>query len=59
GVETNYSYAYTDDDLRRLLLMLDELKTAKRAYIMFNNLNMAQDAQRFLTLLRGARKVFI
>lgn len=59
GGETNYGYAYTDDDLRRLLLMLDELKTAKRVYIMFNNLNMAQDAQRFLTLLRGARKVFI
>ena len=51
--EVNYRYVYTDDDLRRLLRTLDEIKNAERAYVMFNNLNMAQDAQRFLKLLQG------
>jgi uncharacterized protein YecE (DUF72 family) len=51
GEETNYSYAYTDEDLTRLVRILDEVKWADRAYIMFNNLSMAKDAQRFLSLL--------
>ncbi|MCX8181889.1 MAG: DUF72 domain-containing protein [Candidatus Methanomethyliaceae archaeon] len=53
GGETNYSYTYTDEDLRRLLQILKEIKGAERVYIMFNNLNMAQDAQRFLKILGG------
>lgn len=51
--ETNYSYVYTDEDLRILLRKLGELKWADQVYIMFNNLNMAQDAKRLLDLLRS------
>ncbi|MGC8936701.1 MAG: DUF72 domain-containing protein [Candidatus Methanomethylicaceae archaeon] len=51
GAETNYGYAYTDNDLRMLLEIVREMKEAERIYVMFNNVSMARDAQRFLKLM--------
>jgi uncharacterized protein YecE (DUF72 family) len=51
GAETNYGYTYTDEDLRMLLEIVRERKGAGRVYVMFNNISMARDAQRFLKLM--------
>ena len=49
GGEVNYRYKYTDDDLRRLCDMVRGLGE-KEAYVMFNNVHMADDAARFRSL---------
>lgn len=46
---TGYRYRYTDADLRQLAEMCRGRRTA---YVMFNNLSMWEDAQRFDQLLR-------
>ena len=53
GRETNYSYKYTGRDLRKLLDMLKlfEREGREEAYVMFNNIRMAEDAERFKNLL--------
>jgi uncharacterized protein YecE (DUF72 family) len=51
--ETNYSYSYTEEDLRRLLKIVQELETSNdRIYILFNNISMAKDAKRFIELAK-------
>jgi uncharacterized protein YecE (DUF72 family) len=50
-----YRYGYTDADLRELCAMT---RVAKDAYVLFNNVEMFDDARRFLALLdasSGAR----
>jgi uncharacterized protein YecE (DUF72 family) len=44
--EVNYKYKYTDDDLRRLCTLAKKFKR-RETYILFNNVYMLQDAQRF------------
>jgi uncharacterized protein YecE (DUF72 family) len=51
GKETNYRYVYTDEDLHKLYNIIKELKSEK-IYVMFNNIKMAQDAMRFIRLLK-------
>jgi uncharacterized protein YecE (DUF72 family) len=46
---TNYKYTYTDGELSRLLGWCD----AEETYVMFNNVPMVQDAERFIRLLDG------
>jgi len=54
GKEYNYRYRYTDSDLRRLAELVEKyLKEGRRAYILFNNVYMADDAARFIEVLRG------
>uniref|UniRef100_A0A7C4FGE8 DUF72 domain-containing protein n=1 Tax=Ignisphaera aggregans TaxID=334771 RepID=A0A7C4FGE8_9CREN len=54
--EVNYRYRYADRDLQRLLETVREvLKKSREAYIMFNNVYMAQDAQRFKELAKAVR----
>ncbi|MDW8011025.1 MAG: DUF72 domain-containing protein, partial [Sulfolobales archaeon] len=49
--EVNYNYKYTDEDLKTLCGMVGELATSSReVYVMFNNISMAVDAQRFNTI---------
>ncbi len=48
--EVNYSYKYTDDDLRRLKEFVFSLN-ANTIYVMFNNVHMFEDAVRFKSLL--------
>ena len=43
-----FSYAYADEDLRRLVGFCDEVDDA---YVLFNNLTMYEDALRFLALV--------
>jgi uncharacterized protein YecE (DUF72 family) len=51
--EANYRYRYTDQDLQKLLETVREvLKKSREVYIMFNNVYMAQDAQRFKELAK-------
>lgn len=56
GREVNYKYKYTDEDLRRLVWIvrgyIDEY-TFKEVYIMFNNVYMGEDAQRFRDIARA------
>ncbi|MCX8184259.1 MAG: DUF72 domain-containing protein [Sulfolobales archaeon] len=50
GREVNYSYRYTNEDLRTLCDMIDELAGSSREiYVMFNNASMAVDAQHFIS----------
>ena len=51
--EVNYAYRYTDDDLHQLARKLSALQKmgCKDAYILFNNVNMFEDAKRFSKLL--------
>jgi uncharacterized protein YecE (DUF72 family) len=52
GKEVNYAYEYTGEDLARLsheLSLLTE-KGLERAYVMFNNITMFNDAIRFRNL---------
>ena len=46
---TNYKYTYTDAELERLKSWC----TAETTYVMFNNVPMVQDAERFIRLLDG------
>jgi uncharacterized protein YecE (DUF72 family) len=46
-----YSYTYTDGDLQRLERFLRRFEFS-RAYVMFNNVTMFDDAYRFLKLLQ-------
>lgn len=54
GGETNYGYRYTDEDLRGLIQIVNGIKGADTVYVMFNNIQMAKDAQRFLELVKGS-----
>lgn len=45
----NLRYRYTPEDMQTLLNMIDR----KRAYILFNNLNMLHDAGQFQSLIAG------
>jgi uncharacterized protein YecE (DUF72 family) len=45
-----YRYRYTDADLAWLK---DEIYSGKITYLMFNNLSMAQDAERLQQMLNG------
>ena len=52
--EFDYRYRYTDEDLRRLadtIVGLEE-RGVDEAYVLFNNVYMADDASRFIELLR-------
>ncbi|MCS6769525.1 MAG: DUF72 domain-containing protein [Candidatus Caldarchaeum sp.] len=52
GREVNYSYRYSDEDLQRLFEAVGELD-ADEAFVMFNNISMADDAERFAQLLKS------
>jgi uncharacterized protein YecE (DUF72 family) len=45
-----YVYRYSEDDLRKLSRIVDE-QNAEMVYIMFNNISMREDAERFLKML--------
>ena len=52
--EVNYRYRYTDQDLQKLAEIVKEImKKSREAYVMFNNVYMAQDAQRFKELVKA------
>jgi uncharacterized protein YecE (DUF72 family) len=53
GGEVNYSYKYTDDDLKKLaeIVLKDE-----NVYVMFNNIYSFEDALRFKRYLEGMSK---
>ncbi len=53
GKEYNYKYKYTDSDLAKLVdIIKDQISRNKNEiYVMFNNLEMINDAQRFLSIL--------
>lgn len=56
GREVNYSYRYTDEDLVALCDMLKEVaKGSQEVYVMFNNVSMAQDARRFMSICSEGR----
>ena len=51
--EVNYSYRYSDSDLRRLLIKASGIHSEDRAvYVLFNNISMAADAARFKETVR-------
>ena len=56
GGEVNYRYKYTDGDLAELRGIVLRLG-ADRAYVMFNNVYMFDDAVRFKSLLSEVRSV--
>ncbi len=43
----SYSYRYTDEDLTQLKRLLSLAPTGQQAYILFNNITMKEDANRF------------
>ncbi len=45
-----YAYKYSDDDLRKLRGIVKE-QSAETVYVLFNNTNMREDAQRLLKML--------
>ncbi len=47
----SYSYRYTDEDLIELKNLLRLQQAAEKAYILFNNITMTEDAERFRLLL--------
>ncbi len=51
GREVNYSYRYTDQDLRRLKEFLERLEEPENLFVMFNNKYMRDDALRFKGVL--------
>jgi uncharacterized protein YecE (DUF72 family) len=55
GDEVNYGYKYTDEDLRRLVDVLESLKP-REAYILFNNVYSYDDALRFKTMIKGVQR---
>lgn len=51
--EVNYSYRYTDDDLGVLCGVVREVSEVSwEVYVMFNNVYMALDAQRFMSVCK-------
>jgi len=53
GKEYNYRYRYADPDLRRLGEIVEKyVREGRRVYVLFNNVYMADDAARFMSLLR-------
>jgi len=56
GREVNYRYKYTDDDLKKLLKMIQNFidNGAEKIYVLFNNVSMRDDALRFVRLLEGS-----
>lgn len=51
GREVNYSYKYTDEDLKSLCGIVREVgDDSREVYVMFNNVSMARDAQRFASI---------
>jgi uncharacterized protein YecE (DUF72 family) len=52
GGEVNYRYKYSDDDLRRLATIINETGFRK-AYVLFNNIQMLDDSLRFKDILGG------
>jgi len=54
--EYDYRYKYSDDDLKRLATRVKELKRqgAEEIYVLFNNVEMADDSRRFMELLYEA-----
>jgi uncharacterized protein YecE (DUF72 family) len=55
GDEVNYGYKYTDEDLRRLVDVLESLKP-REAYILFNNVYSYDDALRFKAMIKGVQR---
>jgi len=51
--EVNYKYKYTDDDLKRLVEKILSFSGINEAYVLFNNVYMFYDAQRFRDLIRS------
>lgn len=51
----SYSYRYTDDDLLQLRKLLLLVPSEPRAYILFNNVTMKEDAIRFTQLLNNTQ----
>ncbi|MCS6783704.1 MAG: DUF72 domain-containing protein [Candidatus Caldarchaeum sp.] len=49
--EVNYSYRYSDEDLRQLAQKLRSISPAE-SYVLFNNVSMARDAERFIETLK-------
>ncbi|MFB0563857.1 MAG: DUF72 domain-containing protein [Candidatus Lokiarchaeia archaeon] len=45
-----YNYKYSDDDLQRLMNLLQSINT-KQYYILFNNISMKEDALRLKTII--------
>lgn len=53
GGEINYSYKYTDNNLKTLKGKVKSLEEKEKdVYILFNNVYMLNDASRFLSMLR-------
>jgi uncharacterized protein YecE (DUF72 family) len=48
--DVNYGYKYTEEDLRELLTIIEEMN-ADVVYTMFNNVHMLSDAMRFRELI--------
>jgi len=54
GEEVNYKYKYTDQDLQKLKSIVEKcLEKSKVVYVLFNNIYMLQDAQRFKQVISG------
>ncbi|MEM3833125.1 MAG: DUF72 domain-containing protein [Thermoprotei archaeon] len=53
GTEYNYRYKYSDDDLVRLIMIINEQISRNKSeiYVMFNNFEMVNDAQRLLLMI--------
>jgi uncharacterized protein YecE (DUF72 family) len=53
--ETNYSYRYSETDLRQLLTAIDRRERAgcEECYVLFNNISMFDDAQKFIRIARS------
>jgi uncharacterized protein YecE (DUF72 family) len=49
-ISYNYNYEYSNEELERLKKMVESLN-AKEAFVMFNNINMHDDALRFKVIL--------
>ncbi len=51
GREVNYGYRYTDEDLLTLCgVVRDAVRESREVYVLFNNVSMAWDSQRFSSL---------
>ncbi|MEM2066690.1 MAG: DUF72 domain-containing protein, partial [Candidatus Caldarchaeum sp.] len=55
GGEVNYRYRYTDEDLHILAEKI-YAKDFDEGYVFFNNLWMAEDAERFMRMLKRENK---
>jgi uncharacterized protein YecE (DUF72 family) len=49
-ISYNYNYEYSNEELERLKKMVESIN-AKEAFVMFNNINMHDDALRFKVIL--------